>query len=84
MIVLELCECYLKTHFISHAESAPARSEDQVARRKVLLWALQIIDALSYVHQQGYVHRDLKMDNVLVSYTLRSDLGLERILSEDM
>lgn len=35
-----------QTHIISHAESAPARSEDEVARKKVLPWALQIIDAL--------------------------------------
>ncbi|XP_022796283.1 serine/threonine-protein kinase 33-like [Stylophora pistillata] len=55
--------------------SAPARSEDQVARKKVLLWALQIIDALSYVHQQGYVHRDLKMDNVLLTADNRVKLS---------
>ena len=82
MIVLELCQCSLKTHVISHTESAPAHSKDEVARKKVLHWAQQITDALSYVHQQGYVHRDLKLDNLLVSYRLFSDLGEEVILSE--
>ena len=63
----------LKTYITSHAESAPAYSEDQTAHKQVLLWAQQFLD----VHQQGYVHRELKLDNLSASYTLFSDLGLE-------
>ncbi|XP_022802300.1 uncharacterized protein LOC111339838 [Stylophora pistillata] len=67
VIVLELCECSLKTHIISHSESSPAHSEDETMRKSVLLWAQQILDALIYVHQQGYVHRDLKLENLLLT-----------------
>ncbi|XP_022806969.1 uncharacterized protein LOC111344030 [Stylophora pistillata] len=81
MIVLELCQCSLKTDVISHTESAPAHSKDEVARKKVLHWAQQIIDALSYVHQQGYVHRDLKLDDLLLTADNKvklSDVGVTK------
>ena len=48
----------------------------------MLLWAQQILNALSYVQQQGYVHCELKLDNLTVSYTLFSDSGLKYILSK--
>lgn len=67
MIVLELCMCSLKSHIMSHPVNAPARQPDEVARRKVLVWAQQILDALRYVHEQGFVHQGLKLENVLVS-----------------
>lgn len=71
MIVLELCKCSLKTQIMSHPENAPARSENETVRRNVLLWAQQILDALRYIHDQEFVHRDLKLDNLLVSKTSR-------------
>ena len=66
MIVLELCICSLKSQ--CKPENAPARLRDEIVRRKVLSWAQQILDALRYIHSEGFVHRDLKLDNVLVSY----------------
>lgn len=66
-MVLELCKCSLKSQIISHPEKAPARLPNEVVRRKVLLWAMQILDALRYVHGQGFVHQGLKLENVLVS-----------------
>ncbi len=67
MVILELCECSLKTHIMSHPENAPACSEDVTVRKNVLLWVFDILDALRYVHEQEFVHRDLKLDNLLVS-----------------
>ena len=79
MIVLELCKCSLKTHIMTHPESAPAYSVDQTVRKNVLLWAQQILDALKYVHEKGFVHRDLKLDKLLVSKTLPIHKGLNGI-----
>ncbi|XP_022796285.1 uncharacterized protein LOC111334739 isoform X2 [Stylophora pistillata] len=67
IIVLELCKCSLKTRIMSQPENAPALSKDETARMNVLLWAEQILDALNYFHQQGYVHRDLNLDNLLLT-----------------
>ena len=66
MFVLELCKCSLQDYILSHPENAPARRKDVAARKNALLWAQQILDALRYVHDQGFVHRDLKLDNLLV------------------
>lgn len=68
MVVLELCECSLKDHIMSHPENAPAFSKDETMRMNVLVWALQILEALSYVHDKKFVHRDLKLENLLVSF----------------
>lgn len=53
---------------MSQGEDAPANLRDDAARKKVLGWALQILDTLRYIHSQGYVHRDLKLDNLLVRW----------------
>ena len=51
----------------SHPENAPARLSKEPIGNKVLNWALQVLDALCYIHSKGFVHRDLKLDNLLVS-----------------
>jgi len=67
MIILELCSCSLSYHVMSHPEEAPARLPKEAVMEKVLGWALNILDALRYIHGQGFAHRDLKLDNILVS-----------------
>ncbi|XP_078380423.1 uncharacterized protein LOC144663376 [Oculina patagonica] len=67
MVILELCDCSLKTRIMSDPENAPAHSEDVTVRKNVLLWAFQILDALHYVHDKKFVHRDLKLDNLLLT-----------------
>ena len=67
MIVLELCDCSLRELVTSHPENAPARLPIEPIRNKVLNWALQVLDSLRYIHGEGFVHRDLKLDNLLVS-----------------
>ncbi|XP_078380448.1 uncharacterized protein LOC144663395 [Oculina patagonica] len=81
MVILELCECSLKTRIMSHPENAPARSEDVTVRKNVLLWVLQILDALRYVHEHEFVHRDLKLDNLLLTVDNKvklTDIGVAK------
>ena len=75
MIVLELCSCSLRSHMMSHPENAPARlyTSSEAVKKKVLGWTLNILDALQYIHGERFVHRDLKLDNILVSW-LNQDL----------
>ena len=45
-------------------DSLPARGP---AVRQMANHALQMCEGLVYIHEKGYTHRDLKMENVLVS-----------------
>lgn len=65
-IVLELCGCSLR-ELTSQPENATAGHPSEPIKNKVLNWALQVLDALRYIHGKGFVHRDLKLDNLLVS-----------------
>jgi len=67
MIILELCSCSLSYHVMSHPEEVPARLPKEAVMEKVLGWALNILDALRYIHCGRFAHRDLKLDNILVS-----------------
>ncbi len=52
---------------------------------RVISWALEICDALSYVHRKGIIHCDLKPANILVDDEGRVrvvDFGQSRVFSE--
>ena len=50
-----------------HSEEAPARLRSEAVMKKVLGGALNIMDALRYIHGKSFAHRDLKLDKILVS-----------------
>ena len=66
MLVLEWCKGNLKNHIFNNQELIPGKSGGNGVIRKVFQWIKEIIDALAYIHQQRIVHRDLKLENVLV------------------
>ena len=52
----------------------------------VKFYAAQITQAISYLHQQGIAHRDLKLENILIDadgYLKIIDYGLAKIISSD-
>ena len=67
ILVLEWCKDDLRSHISKKKESIPGKSRSDDAIRNVYQWVNEIIDALAYIHEQGIVHRDLKLDNILVS-----------------
>ena len=66
ILVLERCKENLKNHIFEHPELVPGNSENPVDVKEVCGWAKQITAALDYMHEQGVVHGDLNLENILV------------------
>ena len=67
---MELCKENLMRHIFRHERNIPGRSSTATAARDVIGWAKDIANSLEYIHRQGIVHRDLKLENILVSSKL--------------
>jgi len=71
-LVMELCSCTLEDIL----------TKGNVPWSKRWMWSLQITEALSYLHNEGVMHRDLKTENILIDSEERAklaDLGVSQI-----
>ncbi|XP_019616595.1 PREDICTED: uncharacterized protein LOC109464099 [Branchiostoma belcheri] len=89
-IVTELCQATLMEWLQSYKERTPARWGDETqdmygmyigAFLNIREIGTQLCEGLSYIHGEGYIHRDLKADNILVTaggIVKLADLGLTK------
>src|SRR6185503_8117053 len=81
---------YLVTEFIDGADAAKLADArgGRLPQKETLEIISQALDALSYAHAQGYIHRDVKDQNILVRGTLPNltakltDFGLAKSFTQ--
>lgn len=81
---------YLVTEFVDGADAAKLADSrgGSLPAPETLEIISQILDALSYAHAKGYIHRDIKDQNILVSGTLPNlsakltDFGLAKSFTQ--
>ena len=70
-----------EAHTLADLEPGGA-DEDQIYD-----WFCQMCDALAYVHAQGIVHRDIKLNNILIApdkHLVLSDFGISRVCNDGL
>ena len=58
---------------------------DELDEDCVLQWFTELASVIDYIHEEGIVHRDIKLGNVLLSsdgHVVLSDFGISRLFSE--
>lgn len=61
--------------------------QEGVDEKTVAAWFEDLCEGLDYIHSEGIVHRDIKLENILVGPDGRaviSDFGISRIFNENM
>ena len=65
-LVFELCSASLKNHIFKDKKNVPWETKRAAVNTRQ--WGSDILDVLKFIHSKKIVHRDLKLDNVLVSH----------------
>ena len=77
---------FLVMEYVGGGTVAKQVERGQYDDETALRWCAQLLEGLGYLHAQGYIHRDLKPNNLLLTTTedLKiSDLGILRELSAE-
>ncbi|GAK60018.1 serine/threonine protein kinase with PASTA sensor(S) [Candidatus Vecturithrix granuli] len=75
-------EHFLVMEYIPGGTLHSWKQQQGMSTEKLLLFLIQILDALHVVHQQGIIHRDLKPENILIadpSTAKLTDFGIAHI-----
>ncbi|CAH3130379.1 unnamed protein product [Porites lobata] len=81
IFVMEKCKGNLKNYIFRELKSAAGRSENPTIVGDLCRYAKEITDGLAFIHAMEVVHRDLKLENILLSEenTVKiADVGLAK------
>ena len=73
IMILECCKCTLKDKLISVDHQNPGKVDESLQQQPKLemaRYASQICQGLEFLHSRDLMHRDLKLENVLVCMQL--------------
>ena len=58
--------------------------KDDLSEEQTLMWAIQFCYAMQYVNEQGFIHGDIKPDNILISngFVKITDFGLVKSIND--
>ena len=66
-------------------DHASVQHQNRFSESVVKIWAAQLVSALQHVHQKGFLHRDIKLENLLLDSRGRmclADWGFSRCLRQ--
>ena len=58
-----------------------------IGEERIIAWFRQMCEAVDYIHEQGIVHRDIKLNNILMASAGRvvlSDFGISKVCDEKL
>ena len=77
---------YLVLQYVSGRDLSKFFKRDLPSRENAAKIILQVIEALKYCHRRGIIHRDMKLENILINSRMKTrltDFGLCAIQTKD-